>query len=366
VKIFNVGIIGFGFIGKVHSYSYENLKYYYPSSPFRAKVIGVCAQSENTLKIAKELYGIEFTTTDYKELIDNPKIEIIDVSSPNIYHYHQIIYAIERQKHIYCEKPLVSDIEEAEKIKEKLKNYNKIHQMAFHNRFIPATIKTKELIESGFLGIPTIFKISYYHSGSVEKEKPIGWKQEKGAGVLLDLGSHIIDLIYWFLGEFEEVIGNEKILYPERPTRDGKIVKVEMEDHININVKMKNGSIGIIEASKIATGTEDQLKYEIYGTCGAIRFNSENPNYIEVYSMKEKDGFKKIFTGGKYKESDFPGPKFTTGWIRAHIHSIYNFLNSVYENRQTPPSIFDGIYNMNVMDKIKKSIESKKWEKIEN
>jgi len=363
MKIFNIGIIGFGFIGKVHAYAYENLKYYYPEAPFKAKVSGVCTSREETAKEAKEKYGIEFITTDYKELIENHKIEIIDISSPNIYHFEQLIYAIEKKKHIYCEKPIVATVKEAEELERYLKNFDKIHQVTFHNRFIPATIRTKELIENGFIGKPTIFKISYYHSGSVEKEKPIGWKQEKGAGVLLDLGSHIIDLIYWFLGEFDEVIGNDLILYPERPTKNGKIVKVEVEDHININVKMKNGSIGIIEASKIATGTQDELKYEIYGTKGSIRFNSENPNYLNVFSIKE-EGFKKIFTGGNYRESNFPGPKFTTGWIRAHIHSIYNFLNCVYENKNASPSLYDGIYNMKVIDKIKKSIETKRWEKI--
>ncbi|MCM8804037.1 MAG: Gfo/Idh/MocA family oxidoreductase, partial [Candidatus Omnitrophica bacterium] len=248
MKIYKVGIIGFGFIGKVHYYSYENIKHYYPDTPFRAKVVGICTSKEETAKKAKEIYGIEFVTTDYKELIDIPEIEIIDISSPNIYHYEQIIYSIKNKKHIYCEKPIVSTIEEAIKIEKKLKNFDRYHQVTFHNRFIPATLKTKELIDNGFIGKPTIFRISYYHSGSVEKEKPVGWKQEKGAGVLLDLGSHIIDLIYWFLGKFSEVIGNDMILYPERPTKDGKIIKIEVEDHISVSVKMENGAIGIIEA----------------------------------------------------------------------------------------------------------------------
>ncbi|MCS7180978.1 MAG: Gfo/Idh/MocA family oxidoreductase, partial [bacterium] len=348
MKTYNVGIIGFGFIGKVHAYSYENLKYYYPESPFRAKVLGICTSRKETAKKAKEEYGIEITTTDYKQIIENPEIEIVDISSPNIYHYEQLIYAIKNKKHIYCEKPIVSTLEEALEIEKELRDFDKIHQITFHNRFIPATIKTKELIENGFIGKPTIFRISYYHSGSVEKEKPIGWKQEKGAGVLLDLGSHVIDLIYWFFGEFDEVIANEVILYPERPTKNGRIVKIEVEDHISINVKMKNLTNGIIEASKIATGTIDELKYEIYGTEGAIRFNSMENNFLELFSIKEPTGFKKIFTGGNYKESSFPGVKFTSGWIRAHVHSIYNFLKSIYENKQTTPSLYDGIYNMKV------------------
>lgn len=363
MTIYKVGIIGFGFIGKVHYYAYENIKHYYPDAPFRVKVLGVCTSKEETSRKVKETYGIEFTTTDYRKLIENPEIEIVDISSPNVYHYQQLLYAIKNKKHIYCEKPIVSTLEEAIKIENELKNYNRIHQVTFHNRFIPATIKTKELIESGFLGSPTVFRIAYYHSGSVEKEKPIGWKQEKGAGVLLDLGSHIIDLIYWFLGEFDEVIGNDVILYPERPAVNGRMVKVEVEDHIVINAKMKNNAVGVIEASKIATGTMDELKYEIYGTKGAIRFSSENPNFLQIFSLEEKDGFREIFTGGNYKESNFPGPKFTSGWIRAHIHSIYNFLNSVYENKKAIPSLYDGIYNMKIVDKIKKSIESKKWEK---
>ncbi|MCM8804319.1 MAG: Gfo/Idh/MocA family oxidoreductase, partial [Candidatus Omnitrophica bacterium] len=157
--------------------------------------------------------------------------------------------------------------------------------------------------------------------------------------------------------------GNDMILYPERPTKDGKIIKIEVEDHISVSVKMENGAIGIIEASKIATGTIDELKYEIYGTKGAIRFNSENPNFLEIYSLNE-EGFKEIFTGGNYKESNFPGHKFTTGWIRAHIHSIYNFLKNIYENKNSSPSLYDGIYNMKIIEKIKKSIRTRRWEKL--
>ena len=153
------------------------------------------------------------------------------------------------------------------------------------------------------------------------------------------------------------------ILYPERPTKDGKTVKVEVEDHIVINAKMKNGSVGTIEASKIATDTMDQLKYEIYGTKGAVRFNSEYHNFLEISSLNEP-GFRKIFTGGNYNESNFPGPKFTSGWIRAHFHSDYNFLNSIHNNKEAHPSLYDGIYNMKVIEKIKKSIRTKKWEKI--
>lgn len=363
MKEFKVGMIGFGFIGKVHAYGYETLKFYYPDAPFRCKIAGVCTSREETARTAKKEYGIEFATTDFKDLIDKQDIEIIDISSPNIFHLEQILYAIEKNKHIYCEKPIVCDYTEAKRVEEKLKNFKQKHQVVFHNRFFPSTLKTKQLIEDGFIGKPTVFRIAYYHSGSVDPKKPIGWKQEKGAGVLLDLGSHTLDLIYYFLGNYKSVCGKSKILYPERPAKDGKMIKVEVEDHIIINAEMENGATGIIEASKIATGTEDELKYEIYGTEGCIRYNSMQPNYLEVYTIKDK-GFTKIPTLGNYPESNFPGPKFSVGWTRGHIHSIYNFIKAIYENQQASPSFYDGIYNMKVIEAVKNSLKEKKWQAI--
>jgi len=360
MKKYKIGIIGFGFIGKVHTFGYSNLKFYY-DLPFEVELFGICASTKETLKKA-ENFGFKFFTQNADELIKHPEIDIVDICSPNIFHKEQLISAMNEQKHIYCEKPLVCDIKETIEI-EKIfsKKYKKISQMVFHNRFFPATLKTKFLIEKGFLGKPLSFRSTYFHSGSLDKNKPIGWKQEKGAGVLLDLGSHIIDLVYWFLGEFESVIGKSTILYPERIDKNGKKIKIEVEDSISFLAKMKNGSIGSIEASKITIGSEDQLTFEIYGTEGAIKYNSMNPNFLKVFNKEEKC-FKNLPTVQKYEESNFPGPKFSIGWIRAHIHSIYNFLSCIDKNVLAEPSISAGIYNMKVCDAVKNSEKTGKWE----
>ncbi len=362
---YRIGVIGFGFIGKVHTFGYKNLKFYY-ELPFDIELLGVCARSKETLKKA-EKFGFSFFTQDYRELINHPEIDIVDISSPNIFHKEQLLEAIKAKKHIYCEKPLVCDLKEAEEIEKALKNYNKISQMVFHNRFFPASLKAKSLLEEGCIGTPINFRFAYYHSGSLEKEKPIGWKQEKGAGVLLDLGSHIIDLAYWYLGKFKRVIGTDRILYPERINKEGKKVKIEVEDYVCFLAEMENGAKGIIESSKIQAGSEDELIFEIYGTAGAIKYNSMNPNFLEFFSQKEKEkGLQKIPTVQKYPESlPFPGPKFAIGWIRAHIHSIYNFLTSIHKRIPASPSLYDGIYNMKVCNAVKESIKTGKWEKIQ-
>ena len=365
-KTYNVGIIGMGLIGKVHTYGYENLKYYYPDAPFRAKVFGICDTRKEILGTIREDFGSPFTTTDYRQLIEHPDIDIVDICTPNIFHKQQILESIVANKHIYCEKPLVSDIMESVEVINALKNFKKKHQMTFNSRFFPTSIKAKELIDAGRLGDPISFRISYYHSGSVEKDKPMGWKQEKGAGVALDLGAHIIDLLYYLWGEFSEVSAVTKILYPERKNKEGKIVKVEAEDYFNCNVKLKNKAMGNIVASKVSLGSEDEIRYELYGTKGALQFNSMQPNFLWYFNQKEPEsGFKALPVVSRYPESNFPGPKFAVGWIRGHIHSIYKFLSAIDSNTPACPSFYDGHYNMKVLESARLSEKKNMWVKVE-
>ena len=363
-KTYNVGIIGTGFMGKVHSYSYENLKYYYPDSPFKVKLFGVCSRRKEVVDKLKNDYS--FATTDYKELINHPEIDIVDICTQNQFHKEQILEAIKADKHIYCEKPLVSDIKDSEAILRALENFKKTHQITFNSRFTPTSIRVKELIDLGKLGDPISFNIAYYHSGSIEKDKPMGWKQEKGAGVSLDLASHIVDLLYYFWGEFSEVSAITKILYPERINKEGKVVKVEAEDYFNCNIKLKNGAVGNLVASKIALGSEDEIRYELFGTKGAIQFNSMQPNFILFFDKNDpQEGFKTIPVVSRYPESNFPGPKFAVGWIRGHIHAIYKFVSSVDSNQQANPSFYDGHYNMKVLEASRLSEKNGEWVKVD-
>ena len=353
MKTYKIGMLGFGFISKVHAFGYQNLHYYY-DLPFRTQLCGICARSESTLQKAKQ-YGFTILTHEPEELINHPDIDIIDIATPNIFHKQQLLQTIKAKKPVYCEKPVVSTLEETFDIEKALLNYDKANQVVFHNRFFPAMIKTKSLLQKNLLGKIIHFRFAYYHSGSLEKEKPLGWKQEKGAGVLLDLGSHIIDLAYWFLGEFESVAGQTRILYPERITKEGKKVSVEADDYVLAQAKMKNGSTGTIEASKITVGSQDELIFEIYGTEGAVKYNSTNPNFLLALTGKDK-GFTALPTVQRYEEGkQFPGPKFSIGWMRAHTHSIYYFLTNLHEGKDASPSLRDGIYNMKVCQAIRNS-----------
>lgn len=175
-------------------------------------------------------------------------------------------------KNVYCDKPLATSFEETKEIIEILDKYDVITQMALQYRFFPATIRAKELIEEGRIGRVMSFRACYLHSGSVDSKKPIGWKQDKkfgGGGVLFDLGSHVLDIMYYLLGEYSSVFAKTEIIYPQRPDKNGNPVNIEADDVAFMIVKMKNSGTGTIEASKVATGANDELRFEIHGVKGS-------------------------------------------------------------------------------------------------
>jgi predicted dehydrogenase len=307
-------------------------------------------------------------------LIAREDIQIINVCSPNNAHGEQVLAAMAAGKHLYCEKPLVVSGAEAARVAAALPDYRGISQMTLQCRFFPATLRAKQLMEEGFVGEVIGFRAAYLHSGSVDPARPMGWKQLKseGGGVLQDLGTHVVDLMEHLVGPFAEVLTEMRILYPERPNQKGEMVPVEADDQAVMLVRLGNGALGTIEASKIATGTEDEIRFEIHGTKGALRFNSMQPNYLEAYDLREPEtplggqrGWRQIATVQRYeKPAGFPGPKFSIGWIRSHMHCLYTFLDAVARGRQGEPSLRRGLELQRMLATAEKSAETRSWVRL--
>ena len=373
MKTYNVGIIGFGFMGKVHAYGHLNMPLFYEPLPFRTKITHVCTSREESAEKAREQIGALHAVTDFHQITENPAVDIVHICTPNNFHKEALLSAMKNNKHVYCDKPLVADMTEADEITTALCDYKGIAQMALQNRFFPATIRAKQLIDEGRIGKILEFRASYLHSGNANPSSPLKWKlsAESGGGVIADLGSHVMDLVHHMLGDYDELMAETRIAYQERPSADDpeNMVKVEAEDNVMILAKMKNGAIGHISASKIATGIEDEMRMEIHGSKGALRFNGMDPHHLEFYdaSASEKPcggirGWTAIDTGQRYeKPAGFPGPKFSIGWIRSHMHCLYNFMDSVHNNRQGNPGIEQGILVQKLIDKCKESAKIRGW-----
>lgn len=376
MKEIRIGIIGFGFMGKTHTYGYKTIPLYYSNLPFKIKLVGVCDAVKSVAEAAKDSLDFEFATDKPEDIFNRDDIDVIDICTPNIYHKDGVLKALKAGKHVYCDKPLATSFEETKEITEVLSQYNAVTQMALQYRFFPATMRAKELLNDGKVGKIMSFRTCYLHSGSVDPKKPIGWKQDKkfgGGGVLFDLGSHALDIMYYLLGEYASVFAETRVIYSKRPDKQGNMVDIEADDVALMLVRMKEGAIGTIEASKVATGTNDELRFEIHGDKGSVRFNLMDPNWLEYYDNTLQDlplggekGYTKIECVQRFtKPGDgFPGPKFSIGWIRSHVHSLYNFLNCVYENKPATPSFKDGAYIQYVMEQAYKSDTLKQWVEI--
>lgn len=368
-----VGIIGFGFMGKTHTYGYRTIPLHYNNLPFKIKLVGICDASAQVAQQAKETLDFEFATTNPDDIFSRKDISVVNVCTPNVYHKEMVLKALSAGKNVYCDKPLTAGYDESRAIIDALEKFPVITQMALQYRFFPATMRAKELIEEGRIGKIMSFRAAYLHSGSVDPNKTLGWKQDKkfgGGGVLFDLGAHVFDLIYHMLGEYAGLLAETRIVYPQRPDKNGNMVDIEADDLALIIVRMKNGGTGIIEASKIATGANDELRFEIHGDRGAIRFNLMDPNWLDFYDNTAPEaalggvkGFTRIECVQRFRKpgGDFPNSKFSIGWIRSHVHCLYNFLDCVYTGKTASPSFKEGAYIQYVMEQAYKSDTMKQW-----
>jgi predicted dehydrogenase len=353
-RTYRVGILGFGMIGKVHAYAYASMPFYTELMAGTFRITHVATSRKETAERAKAICGATVATTDYREITENPDIDIVHICTPNDLHVEPLLSAIRHRKKIYCDKPLTAALEETERVFAGLResNYAETNQMTFHLRFFPALIRAKKLLDTGALGRILQFRIGFFHSSNASAVAPFKWKHTKSGGATRDIGSHLLDLMLHLLGPIESLLADTTLAFSQRPTPTGELRNVESEDAVSMLVRMKSGAAGMIEATKLATGNEDEMVLEIHGEQGALRFRLMQSHYLEFFDATATDqplggnsGWKLIPCGGRYElpDNDFPSPISSIGWMRAHVACLSNFLHATVENRQTTPDLHQGI-----------------------
>ena len=371
--VYNVGILGFGFIGKVHAYGYLTLPFFQDPAPLRAKITHVVTSRPETAEKARRMIDAETSDTDFRAVTENPQIDIVHICTPNHLHKAALLSAISRQKHIYCDKPLTATATEAEEIQAALADYRGVGQMTFHHRFFPATMRAKQLIEEDALGDVLGFRACYLHGGAADPEAPFDWRfrAASGGGVIADLASHALDMIDWLIGPFQSVMAETRAAYAERPLPDEPAQKspTEVEDCVVCLAKTAGGALGTIEATKIASGAEDELRFEIHGSRGALRYNCMDPHHLELHVAATDQplgglrGWNRIDAGRRYSPpaTDFPSPKVAIGWTRAHVACLANFLEAIAAGRPTQPGLEQGIRIQRLMGCLRRSAAERRW-----
>ena len=368
----NIGLAGYGMIGRVHGMNYGELPFLYPGALPRPVLHTVCTSSPATAEAAAAEGGFTASTTDIHAMIANPEIDVIDVSVPNHLHEPVILEALEAGKSVYCEKPLAGTIEDAREIAAAVAAAGAApgparFGMVFQYRFIPAIMKAREILDAGRIGRVFTWRAEYLHSGYQNPGRPMSWRMRReagGSGALGDLGSHIIDLVRCLIGEFHSVQGQMETFIPERPLAEGSAEygRVTVDDAAWFRARMADGSVGTLEASRFATGTMDDLRITIYGEKGALKFNLMDPGFLYYFDEAKPSGnfggergWQRLETAQYYPGAKAPPARAPIGWVRSHAENQYAFLKAVSENREPSPGITDGLRTQLVIDAVERS-----------
>jgi predicted dehydrogenase len=364
MQVYGVGIIGVGFMGKTHAFAHSTIPYFYTGCGFKTKLVAACNRSLPKAEAAVSEYGFAYATTDEDEVFADPNVHLVHICTPNAAHYGQVKKALLAGKHVYCDKPFTMTADEAEELAELVKKQGLVGQVCFQNRFFPSISRAKAMIENSALGDLHCFRVKFLHASSINPERPMSWRYEVNGGVLLDLGSHALDLLYYLVGDFTSLYAKSRILHPFRKNAAGETVPVLVEDHINMVLTHTSGAIGTVEATKIATGVNDELEIELHGSKGAIQFALSNPNILYYYDHLAQDGqgFKAIPCNGQFDPPGgvFPPPVNTIGWLRAHCHSVYSFVENVHLGKTPSPSFDEGAYVQRLLDAAAESAKTGK------
>ena len=370
-KTLNIGLLGFGAMGKTHAFSVASLPFYFEDINFSAKYAAVCTSHIESAKNAAERYNLGYATDKEDDIINDSAIDVVDICTPNINHYEMAKKAILAGKHVLCEKPLAVTAAQAAELdrlaSDVFAKNGQVCGIVFNNRHLAAIRRAKEIINEGRLGRILSFDFRYYHNSCIDPDRTVGWKQDKdicGAGTLFDLGSHIVDLCRYLCGEFDEVYSKEQIAFPEHKRADGSLWLTNADEAVYMTSTLKCGAVGSLVASKITVGENDGLTFSIYGTDGAIKFDLMEPDWLHFYDANAVGGnyggykgFTKIECVGRYPapSGKFPSPKAPNGWIRGHIESMYAYLSAASEGREASPSFTDGSRVQEVLEAAQKS-----------
>jgi predicted dehydrogenase len=377
MKTLGVAMIGYGSIGRVHAMAYHALPFYYGLPADFARIVGVATSHEDSAEKAGRELGCQVWTADYRELLARPDVDLVDCCVPNYLHEEILIAASAAGKHIYCEKPLAMNVTEARRIVEAAEKAGVKTQVTFNFRFFPAILRARQLLDEGFLGRIFSFRGRYYRSTYVDANKPLSWRLRKevsGGGALFDLGSHVLDLLYYLLGDFGAVQATLDTLIKERPTAAGSTEKapVDVDDIALLHVRLADQTLGLVEISRMGTGATNDLVIEIFGDKGALRFHSADPSWLEVYDARDADkptgglrGFRRVETVQRYDGQKAPDWTMPPDFARTHAECQYRFLRAVANDTPASPTFQDGLHIQAVMEAALRSSVEGRWVSIE-
>ncbi|MEA3334992.1 MAG: Gfo/Idh/MocA family oxidoreductase [Chloroflexota bacterium] len=368
-----VGMLGYAFMGKAHTNAYKTIPYMMYPPPAIPRLVAISGRNEVAVAQAARRYGYEKYYTDWRDMIEDPDVQMLDNGGPNNLHAGPAALAAQYGKHVLCEKPLARTADEARAMLDAVEKAGVKHMTAFNYRFVPAIRLIRNLIDQGKLGRIYHFRAVYLqewimpHYGT-----PKIWRLNKevaGSGALGDLGAHIIDLAHYLVGGISSIAGMTTTFIKERDKEEGGTGVVDVDDAFAAAMEFENGALGTLECSRFAAGRKNYNSFEINGEKGSVRFNMERLNELEVFWVgeepKETQGFHVINVSEGYHPwwGNWWPQGHIIGWEHTFVHEITHFLDAIVNDKDVGPhgATFEDGYRCNVVcDAIAESQETRR------
>jgi len=362
-----IGIVGTGYMGKAHSVAMNAVGAVF-DTPLKPVCEMICATTEQGAKEKAESYGFNRSTSDWRVLVNDPKVEAIVIASPQNTHKDIALAAIELGKPVLCEKPMGASTEDAAEMVKAAEAANVVNMVGFNYVRTPATQHARHLIASGAIGDVTWFRGEHTEDFYADVNEPSTWRTKGRAnGTMGDLSSHMINCALALLGPIDKLSADIETVHALRPSSDHSVMEdVTNDDHAHCLCRFTSGVMGHMYFSRISSGRKMGYAYEVSGTQGAIRFDQEDQNALWLYQMTDNEaerGFRKILTGPAHPDYKpfCLGPGHGTGYQDQLIIEAKDFLQAIHEGKPTFPTFRDGLAVNHVIDAMWLSNDSKAW-----
>ncbi len=373
-RCLRVGLIGHGFMGKAHSNAWRQAPRFF-DLPADVHLHTLCGRSTAAVRKAAADFGWEKTASDWRAVVNDPEIDIIDITTPNDSHAEISLAAAAAGKAILCEKPMARDVIEAEKMVAAVRKAGVVNMVCHNYRRLPAIALARDLITRGELGDRIFhYRARYAQDWIVDPQFPLVWRLQAGAagsGSLGDLGAHIVDLGRYLVGDFREVCATMETFIKKRPLPGKKkgSGRVTVDDAVVVIGRFRNGALATLEATRLAPGRKNSLTIEVNGSAGSLVFDLEKLNRLRFYRAddpKTESGFRDILVTEPehpYVESWWP-PGHLLGYEHSFVHTIADFVRGVVAGKSPAPTFTDGLANQAVLAAIAESARQRTWVKL--
>ncbi|MFI0819501.1 Gfo/Idh/MocA family protein [Streptomyces sp. NPDC021098] len=374
-----VAVVGFGWMGRVHTQAYARVPHHFPHLDARPELISVAEAVPGRAEEAAERFGFASATPDWREVARDPRVAAVSITAPNFLHREIGVAMAEAGKHIWIEKPVGLTAEDARAVADAVAKAGVRGAVGFNYRNAPAVEMARELIASGELGTVTHARVRLFSDYAAHPDGALTWRYERdrgGSGVLGDLASHGADLARFLLGDIASLTADTAVFIPERarPTgataghtlaTGGEPGPVENEDYVNCLLRFASGARGVLEACRVSVGEQNNYGFEVHGTKGAVFWDFRRMNELGVSrgTAFQDQPVSTVYVGpgaGEYAAFQ-PGAATGMGYDDLKVIEAYRFLRSIAEGTPYGATLDDAVHSATVLDAMTRSVDSRAW-----